>query len=91
MSDAFSSELGGDPGVVGQTSAEAVPSQKASERLRQGLAAGLTFYEYLLLASLLFVSIATVKMFLNAREFGPFPFSNPYKVDEVRIGPSSAE
>lgn len=90
MSDGNPSDFGsGSP--VGRTSAEAVPSQSASERLRQGLSAGLTIYEVMLLFSLIFVTLACVQMFRNTNEYGSFPFANPYKVDSVRIGATATE
>ena len=46
--------------ATGESSAESgVPSQSARKRLKQGFTSGLTFYEYLLLASLMIVTIAT--------------------------------
>ena len=72
--------------ATGKSSAESgVPSQSARERLKQGLASGLTFYEYILLASLIIITIASVKMFLNATEYGNFPFSFPWNTADVKI------
>lgn len=75
--------------IVGKSSAESsVPSQLARERLKQGLASGLTLYEYILLASLVIVTIATIKMYLNATEYGNFPFSFPWNTADVKFGGS---
>lgn len=93
----------GDESATGATSAEkrpVVPSQDARERLRQGLSSGLSVYEYLLLASLVFVTLACFQMYLNVNRVGidpqkdqdkitNFPFSNPYKVEEALIGGGS--
>ncbi len=91
MSDAnFDSGMDEESGRIGRTSAESrpatVPSQSARERLRQGLSSGMTFYEYLLLASFVFVLLACILMFNNSREFASFPFANPLKTDEAVIG-----
>jgi|GEM_PF-5932558 len=76
-----------DAGTIGKTSAEStVPSQSARERLMQGLGAGLTFYEYMLLVSLVIVTVATVNMYLNATEYGSFPFVFPWNTSEAVIG-----
>lgn len=87
-------DFSGQPAGSGQTSAEsraAVPSQDARVRLRQGLSAGLSLYEFLLLASCIFVALACLQMYFNVNRVDPehatdFPFSNPYKTEEARIG-----
>lgn len=90
MSDGNPSDFGSGS-QAGRTSAETVPSQSASERLKQGLSAGLTIYEVMLFFSLVFVTLACVKMFINTNEYGSFPFANPYKVDAVRISDTATE
>ena len=83
--------------ATGQTSGEArkksVPSQDARERLKQGLSAGFSFYECLLLVSLIFVTLACLQMYWNVNRVDPknptnYPFSFPYKTEEAIIGGS---
>ena len=87
MSNIPDAELNEGTGETSQAKRrEVVPAQGGRERLRQGLAQGMTFYEYILLLSLVFILVASVQMYFNIQQFGNFPFSLPYKTGSVLIG-----
>ena len=66
---------------VGQTSDEA---ESSSAEKRFDLSS-LTVYEVMLLISLICIGLATILLLFELRSFGNFPFSFPWRTEEVFI------
>lgn len=62
-------------GGVGLTSAETDDSRKS-------LLQRFTIYEVMLLLALIFITLATLRLILELREFGNFPFTFPWRTGE---------
>ena len=83
MSDAAMDSMDDSTSDVGKTTAdEPVGSAEISDDEKKGILASFNIFDAMLLLSLIFVSLATLFLFLELNTFGDFPGSFPWRTTE---------
>ncbi len=57
-------------------------SDEASNEDKKSFLSSLTIFDSMLMLALLFVTLATLVLFFELRNFGPFPFDFPWRTNE---------